>query len=70
VLEAVESAAGSQGTIHYGEIAYGPNEWMWMRGTNARLLETGWRPEFSIETGIADTVTWWRGRVAAGRMAE
>jgi nucleoside-diphosphate-sugar epimerase len=70
VLEAVEAASGSRGTIRYGEIAYGAGEWMWMRGTNARLLETGWRPGFSVETGIADTVTWWRGRVAAGRMAE
>jgi nucleoside-diphosphate-sugar epimerase len=70
VIEAVEAATGSWGTIRYGEIAYGAGEWMWMRGTNAKLLETGWRPRFSVETGIAETVTWWRGRLAAGRMSE
>jgi nucleoside-diphosphate-sugar epimerase len=64
VLEAVEAASGSRGTIRYGELPYGAGEWMWMRGTNARLLDTGWRPRFSLEAGIAETVTWWRERVA------
>jgi nucleoside-diphosphate-sugar epimerase len=63
VLEAVEAASGRPGTIRYGEVPYGQGEWMWMRGTNARLLETGWSPRFSLEAGIASTVTWWRGRV-------
>jgi nucleoside-diphosphate-sugar epimerase len=60
VLEAVEAAAGSQGTIRYGEMAYGPNEWMWMCGDNAKVRDLGWRPMFGLEAGIADTVEWWR----------
>lgn len=64
VLEAVEAASGSRGTIRYGELPYGAGEWMWMRGVNARLLDTGWRPRFSLKAGIAGTVTWWRERVA------
>ncbi|MEA2500723.1 MAG: hypothetical protein QOD01_834 [Actinomycetota bacterium] len=65
VLAAVEAASGSRGTIRYGELPYGAGEWMWMRGTNARLLDTGWRPRFSLETGIAETVTWWRDAAAS-----
>jgi nucleoside-diphosphate-sugar epimerase len=63
VLETVEAAAGRPGLIRYGERAYGPGEWMWMVGANARLIGAGWRPRFSLETGIAETVVWWSTRV-------
>jgi nucleoside-diphosphate-sugar epimerase len=62
VLEAVEAAAGSQGTVRYGEMPYGSDEWMWMCGDNAKTLGLGWRPMFGLEAGIADTVEWWRRR--------
>jgi nucleoside-diphosphate-sugar epimerase len=62
-LEAIEAAAGTPGMVHFGEVPYGPAEWMWMRGDNAKLLATGWRPTFSLEKGIADTVAWWRQRM-------
>jgi nucleoside-diphosphate-sugar epimerase len=31
-------------------------------GTNERLRATGWRPRFDIDSGLADTVLWWRNR--------
>lgn len=55
-LEAVEVATCAPGIIGFGEKPYGPGEWMWMRGTNQRLLETGWKPTFDLGSGIADVV--------------
>jgi nucleoside-diphosphate-sugar epimerase len=28
--------------------------------------EAGWRPRFTLDQGLSDTVAWWRGRLAAG----
>jgi nucleoside-diphosphate-sugar epimerase len=25
-----------------------------------RLMATGWRPSYDLETGLADAVRWWR----------
>ena len=70
LLESVEDATGARGTIRFGEVPYGPAEWMWMRGANAKLRQTGWRPSHTLQSGVADTVAWWRRRLAgpsAGR---
>lgn len=32
-------------------------------GDNGRLRTYGWRPKFSLTTGIADAVEWWRSRL-------
>ena len=60
VLESVESAAGAPGTVRFGECPYGPDEWMFMRGTNTRLRTLGWAPRFELDEGVLNTVEWWR----------
>jgi nucleoside-diphosphate-sugar epimerase len=62
VLQLVEKATGRQGLIGFGEVPYGPEEWMWMRGSNAALTALGWRPSFTLDSGIADTAGWWRDK--------
>jgi nucleoside-diphosphate-sugar epimerase len=65
VLEVVEAAAGGRGLVRFGERRYQPAEWMWMCGDNALLGGTGWRPRFTLGTGIGDTAAWWRRRLGA-----
>jgi GDP-4-dehydro-6-deoxy-D-mannose reductase len=44
-----------------------PNDVPYMAGSAARLTaETGWRPEISLHTTLADTLDDWRRRVARG----
>jgi GDP-4-dehydro-6-deoxy-D-mannose reductase len=48
-----------------------PHEVMEVRGSAARLHElTGWEPEIPLETTLADTVTWWREEIRAGRAGD
>lgn len=63
LLEEAEQAAGAEGTVRFGELAYRSEEWMWMYGTNDRLQELGWRPVFDLQSGIRHTVDWWRQRL-------
>jgi len=43
-----------------------PSEVAEVRGSARRLTEaTGWRPEIPLERTLADTLDWWRERVAA-----
>lgn len=42
-----------------------PGEQPDLYGSPARLCaDTGWKPEIPIDTTLADTLDWWRGRVA------
>lgn len=63
VLESVEVATASPGTIGFGEVPYGAAEWMWMVGDNARLSATGWRQNLALDAGVADAVAWWGPRL-------
>jgi GDP-4-dehydro-6-deoxy-D-mannose reductase len=44
---------------------------MEIRGSSERLHAlTGWEPEISLETTLADTVAWWREEIRAGRAGD
>ncbi|HEU5002993.1 MAG TPA: NAD(P)-dependent oxidoreductase [Actinomycetota bacterium] len=65
VLEAIEGAAGTPGLIRFGERPYADDEWLWMHGDNTLLRATGWYPRFTLETGIAETLAWWRSHLVS-----
>jgi len=47
------------------------NEVMEVRGSYERLrAATGWEPVIPLERTLADTVTWWREQIRAGRASE
>jgi nucleoside-diphosphate-sugar epimerase len=46
--------------IKPGALPYGANEPMHIVADNSKLRTTGWRPRFTLETGLGDTIEWWR----------
>lgn len=48
--------------LGFGEIAYRPDQVMWLQADVTRLAALGWRPEIALEQGLRETVAWFRDR--------
>jgi nucleoside-diphosphate-sugar epimerase len=59
------AAVGGPGVVAYGERPLHSWEPPEIVGDNALLRSTGWTPEFDVESGIVDTVAWWRSAAEA-----
>jgi nucleoside-diphosphate-sugar epimerase len=56
--------AGRPDLLRFGDLPYRPGDPMFVCADNRRLLEaTGWRPNYDLESGLQDTLSWWRGRL-------
>lgn len=64
--EIVTTAAdcfGAREKIQFGALSAPDNEPPLLVGDNRRLLENvGWAPKYTIETGIKNTVDWWKSK--------
>jgi nucleoside-diphosphate-sugar epimerase len=61
ILELIEKASGTRDGIQYGALPIRPGEPDAIVGDNHRLREEfGFRPRIGLETGIDETVAWWR----------
>jgi nucleoside-diphosphate-sugar epimerase len=58
--------SGSESLVRIGARPYAPGDPMYVCADNARLRSTGWRPAYGLETGLSDTIRWWRDNLAAG----
>lgn len=64
VLERVERLTDTEGRVGYGERSLAAGEPMELAGDVSRLHdEVGFRPHFSLEAGLRDTVDHWRQRL-------
>lgn len=64
VLEQIERLTGVEGFVDYGQRALGANEPMELAGDVSRLHEeVGFRPYFSLDAGLRDTIDHWRQRL-------
>lgn len=49
--------------LNIGALPYRAGEPMFICANNTRLMrETGWRPLFTLSSGLADTINWWKTR--------
>jgi len=46
--------------IRLGDLPYREGDPMFVCANTQRLQKTGWAPHFDLETGLADTIRWWR----------
>jgi nucleoside-diphosphate-sugar epimerase len=67
VFRAIGAATGGGDLIGFGNRPFEANEPLDIAGNGAWLTSVGWTPRWSLETGIAQTVDWWRARFANDR---
>lgn len=60
LMETIGDITGRRGLIDFGAIPY--REWdpMFICGDNHRLHRLGWKPDYSLKTGLEAAVNWWR----------
>ncbi len=51
---------GASDKIRFGAIPYRANDPMFVCANNAKLLATGWRPRFDLDSGLLHTMDAWR----------
>ncbi len=63
----VRALAGQIGAIigrpellKFGARPYAPGDPLPIVADNTRLLATGWRPRYNLDTGLRETINWWR----------
>ena len=70
VFEAIGAATHRPDLIGVGRRASRPGEPYDIAGDATALLDTGWRPRWSLDAAIAETVRWWQDELSRGRAVE
>lgn len=60
LAETIGRIIGRTDLLVFGARPYPPDEPMRIVANNERLLRTGWRPRFTLEEGLRDTISWWQ----------
>jgi len=64
IAEEIMRQIGGYGHIEFGALANCPSEPTVLTADTKRLHdELGWEPSFSLETGLADTISWWKSNM-------
>jgi nucleoside-diphosphate-sugar epimerase len=59
LVGAVAERMGAPGRVRFGSVKRDDESAPLVVADISRLLATGWTPEFTLESGITDTVKWW-----------
>jgi nucleoside-diphosphate-sugar epimerase len=62
IAEAIGALLGRPELIALGAQSYAPDDPMFILADNSKLKTTGWQPQLSLETGLRQTIEWWRER--------
>lgn len=66
IVDRIGVLLGRREAIEYGALSYSPYEPMFVCAENRQLVEkAAWKPHWSLEDGLHDTVEWWKARLAS-----
>ena len=60
ITSAIGRLTGRPELIQLGAIPARPNDVPLVVGSNARVAALGWQPRFDLESGLLQTIDWWR----------
>jgi nucleoside-diphosphate-sugar epimerase len=64
LVREIGAIVGRPNLVKRGALPYRPGDPMFVCANNRRLVEEcRWKPHFSLNTGLADTIDWWRRRL-------
>lgn len=67
IVKALAHIVGGNPQVHWGAIPDGPQDVPALRADVRRLMElASWKPAFTLEQGLQDTVAWWKEYLAEG----
>lgn len=69
VVETIAGALDAKGRVAWGAIEARPNDPSFVCADVTKLRQSGFRPNFDLASGLADTIAWSKN-VSAGRAAE
>jgi nucleoside-diphosphate-sugar epimerase len=67
LLDTIGNLMGRQDLIAYGALSYRNWEPMFICGKNDRLRSLGWTPRVSLQTGLKETIDWWKVQLEKNR---
>lgn len=65
VVMAVAAQIGQQDLVRLGARPTSPEEPLLLAASGHVLAQLGFRPRFSLQTGLADAIDWWRNQLAS-----
>jgi nucleoside-diphosphate-sugar epimerase len=60
LLETIAVLMGRSDLTQFGALAYRDWEPSFICGDNSRLMQLGWRPEYTLIKGLEQTIDWWK----------
>jgi nucleoside-diphosphate-sugar epimerase len=60
ILDTIGTLTGNLQMISYGSLPYREWEPMFICGENERLKSIGWSPKVNLQTGLQETIDWWK----------
>jgi len=67
VAETIGQIVGRPELLAFGAQPYAANDPMCVVADSARLRSTGWKPNFTLEAGLRQTVVWWETQLSQGK---
>jgi len=63
IAETISRLTGRSGLSRFGEAPDDPADPRHVVADNRKLLQTGWKPRYSLEEGLRHTIDWWKPRI-------
>jgi UDP-glucuronate decarboxylase len=60
VATTIAAKLGKSGSVNFGAITPPPNDPLLVIAYNNKLRSTGWSPKYNLNTGLENTIDWWK----------
>jgi len=65
IIETLARISGGGNLVDYGARPSNLVDPPYIVADNTKLKQTGWKPKYTLDTGLAQTIDWWRKELAA-----
>jgi nucleoside-diphosphate-sugar epimerase len=66
IASTIGRLTGRSELVHLGALPARANDVPLVVGSNAKAVALGWQPRYDLESGLLQTIEWWRGQDGSG----